>query len=47
MRCELLCFIKKNFDLNFLLDTLETNYKQHRIITNDFGIYDFLENKIL
>lgn len=45
MRCELLCFLKKNLDLNFLLDTLETNYKQHRIITNDFRIYDFLENK--
>lgn len=45
MRCALFCFFKKNFDLNFLLETLETNYKHHRIITNDFRIYDFLENK--
>jgi len=45
MRCGLLCFFKKNLDLNFLLETLETNYKHHRIITNDFRIYDFLENK--
>lgn len=45
MRCALFCFFKKNLDLNFLLETLETNYKHHRIITNDFRIYDFLENK--
>lgn len=45
MRCALFCFFKKNLDLNFLLDTLETNYKHHRIITNDFRIYDFLKNK--
>jgi hypothetical protein len=45
MKCEIFCFIKKKLDVDFLIDELNKNYKNYRIIANDFQIIDRLEKE--
>jgi hypothetical protein len=45
MECKIFCFVKKKIDVDFLIDELNANYRNYRIIANDFQIIDRLEKE--